>query len=541
MKIPPAGDARDYWVLEMRQRCLTSLSERKEVYATYRDYFLYGSGGGQRARFNKIRPQLETLNSFIYSAETTRFSVNCGASLNKAEKRLALSQIPALQRGLNDSWIDSNADQVFRLGVLWASVYNSMFIKLVVRDGKTFPYLVEPSCFGVLREDKPYLDQQECFVHKYYITKSELATHLVVHPQKEAILKKLVASPPQVQNELSERVNRMLISQIGPTTMQGMAGNPWDWDVLSPYAARVEEDVIEMTDLWVRDDEAQDYRLFTIADGGEPIKIYDNTSEQFFLKNEHPFIQICPDPVPDYFWGFSDVEKLAGLQDMYSTRIEQIVEIMNRQAAPPHAGRGISDEENFAASLAKGFVAMDDNGNLIELTPEVPTDLFSELDRITEMFADALGISNVLSGKGESGVRSKGHAAELARLGSARIKQRALVIEDSLEKMAGLSLKLKQKYDKTHYSSTDDVEFIAQQFTDDHFVKVDAHSNSPIFVEDSRALAFDLFKLKVITRERLIQLVEPPMKQQLLEDVKVIEAKEEKAAQLQAQAKAGGQ
>jgi hypothetical protein len=63
-------------------------------------------------------------------------------------------------------------------------------------------------------------------------------------------------------------------------------------------------------------------------------------------------------------------------------------------------------------------------------------------------------------------------------------------------------------------------------------VKVDAHSNSPIFMEDLRQLAFNLFKAQVIDKESLLDLLEPPMKQLLKDRLKVMEAKQaEKAAQ----------
>ena len=110
------------------------------------------------------------------------------------------------------------------------------------------------------------------------------------------------------------------------------------------------------------------------------------------------------------------------------------------------------------------------------------------------MFAEASGISSILAGRGETGVRSAGHAGQLARLGSSRAKKRALVVEDALEKVATLYLKLMQAYDPTHFEDELGHRFIAEQFTRDYVVKVDAHSNSPIFTEDLKALAFNLFK-----------------------------------------------
>ena len=62
-------------------------------------------------------------------------------------------------------------------------------------------------------------------------------------------------------------------------------------------------------------------------------------------------------------------------------------------------------------------------------------------------------------------------------------------------------------------------------------VKVDAHSNSPIFTEDLRSLAFNLFKAQAIDKQSLLDLLEPPMKELLKDRLK---KREENAAQAQA-------
>jgi hypothetical protein len=150
------------------------------------------------------------------------------------------------------------------------------------------------------------------------------------------------------------------------------------------------------------------------------------------------------------------------------------------------------------------------------------------------MFEEVSGIGNVLQGKGESGVRSAGHASQLARLGSSRAKKRALIVEDALEKVSTLYLKLMQAYDDTHFKDTEKVPFVAEQFTKDFTVKVDAHSNSPIFTEDLRALAFNLFKAQAIDKESLLDLLEPPMKQELKDRLKRMEEKQSMMAAQQA-------
>jgi len=92
--------------------------------------------------------------------------------------------------------------------------------------------------------------------------------------------------------------------------------------------------------------------------------------------------------------------------------------------------------------------------------------------------------------------------------------------------MATMYLKAMQMYDATKFTDADGNKFIANQFTKDYVVKVDAHSNSPIFTEDLRSLAFELFKAQAIDRESLLDLLEPPMKQELKDRLKKMEEKQ---------------
>ena len=170
MRIPSNHEDREYFYLDTMQKCLNTKEDRKGDYTTYRSYFLFGSAPEQPpAYFNKINPHLDQLTSFLYSAETTRFSIQLGASVNHLEHR----KTPVLTQALNDEWLNSNADQVFSSALTWALVFNTTYIKLVVNNG-IHPYMVEPSSMGVLREDVAYTDRQEAIVQTYYITKSDL-------------------------------------------------------------------------------------------------------------------------------------------------------------------------------------------------------------------------------------------------------------------------------------------------------------------------------------------------------------------------------
>jgi hypothetical protein len=531
MRIPTKDLEREFFYRDLIEKCMVSLTERKGDYASLRSWFLFGAGANENpALFNKIYPHIDQLTSFLYSAETTRFSINVGAAVPGQEH----IKIPRLTLALNDEWLNSNADQVFSSALTWALVFNSTFIKLVVNNG-IHPYMVEPSSMGVLREDVTYADRQEAIVQTYYITKSDLYNRLYSHPKRESIVKRIQTSMNTKTEDMPEGLDRIILSQSNPT----IYGNVnLDLTGTNRYKARVAEDTVKMYELWVWNDETQDYQVVTMAD--PDIFIYDRPGASVFLKGELPFVQICPNPQFDYFWGQSEVARLNLLQAIRNNRMTEILDLLSKQVSPPKVFSGfmgITDEKAFAFDRPGSFVSSDmPNAKVDSIAPEMPATLFEVIHEIDAMFAEASGISSVLSGRGEQGVRSAGHASQLARLGSSRAKKRALIVEDSLEKVATLYLKLMQAYDNTHFMDEEGNKFIAEQFTKDYVVKVDAHSNSPIFTEDMRQLAFNLFKAQAIDKESLLDLLEPPMKQLLIDKLK----KREKMQAQQPQAKPEG-
>jgi hypothetical protein len=525
MIIPSNPDHREFFYKELIRKCLVSVDERRTDYSSLRSFFLFGNSQEESpAPFNKIYPHIDQLASFLYSAETTRFSIALGASVPDEEQK----KTSKLTQALNDEWLNSNADQVFRQCMIWSLVYNTTFVKLIYNKG-IHPYMVEPSSVGVLREDVSYADRQEALVHTYYITKSELYARLYSHPNREKIVDRVNASyAQQVNNEVPDGLSVVLsqsqVNMVGNVNMQ--LGN------YNKYKAKVAEDTIEMKELWLWNDETQDYQVVTMAN--PDVIIYDREGSKVFLKGELPFIQVCPNPQYDYYWGQSEVQQMILLQQMRNKRLQEIQELLSKQVNPPmmiSGFNGILDEKNFALNRAGSFLSTDMPGAKVDkLAPQMPADLFAEIQQIDAMFEEISGITNVLAGKGEAGVRSTGHASQLARLGSSRAKQRALVIEDSLEKVATLYLKMMQVYDPTHFKFEDDgkqIPFIAEQFTKDYTVKVDAHSNSPIFMEDQRNLTFNLLKAGIIDKESALDLLDVPMKQLLKERLKKMEEKQQ--------------
>jgi len=531
MLIPKDDDEREILFNDVIMKCMVSRNERSGEYERMRNYYMMGTEDGKECPFNKINPHIDLLTAFLFASETTKFSISIGAAVPEEEHK----KVGALSEAVMDEWLRGGVDKTFSEAVTWSSVYNSCFVKLIWEHGIN-PYIVEPQMIGVLREDLPYTDRQEALAHKYYITRSELNRKLAPHQNRELIMQRLSAVRREMEQEPSG-VQRLVMSASSPNMIGVIEGMPQG----TGYRPRVGEELIEMTELWVWDDEESDYLTVTMADPG--IVIYDR--KNVFLSGELPYVQVCPNPLYNYYWGASEVNKLTKLQDWRSRRMGQISDLLGRQLRPPRSLNGtfgILDENNFALDREGGILSFSDPmAKIEEFKPSMPQDVFSEIHEIDNMFNEASGLTSIMQGGGERGVRTSRQTSELARFGSARARKRALVIEDALEKIGTLCLKMIQKYDPRKLLDDGGQPFIAKQFTSDYVLKVDAHSSSPIFVEDQRDLAFSLFEVQAIDKETLIEMCSPPSVHLLKQRLKRMEEKEaqQQQAQVAAEAKSG--
>lgn len=537
MQIPKEALPRLELYEDVLHKCIATRQHRREYYKVLKMFYLFGSQGNlddPNARFNKILPHLDQLKSFMYSQEAIRFDIELGESVNDAEKR----KIPTIARQLGKEWKSSNTPNIASHCIRWSFVYGSMFSKARWKKNCIQPYAVEPHNIGVFREDVLGLSDQEAISHTYYITKSQLRNEMMSGGRAniDQILEMAQSSAHDDSGATVGPVDRVIISAVSPDIRGNV--DMWQQDFTGLYRPRVTEPLIEMNELYIYNDAIGDYQVVTMMDPN--IVIWDRPNERIFVKGELPFVQYCPVPALEYFFGYSEVERLIPLQIMRNERINGVRHLMKLQERAPKAAVNYTgNQDEIAATLDSpaGLVISDDPTAKVEtFQPEIPEDLFREVREIDEMFGEVSGISNVNQGKGEQGVRSAGHAAQLSKLGSSRAKDRAMVVEDSLAAQATLYIKIMRRFDARKYraesvSNEPGEEFILAQFTDDFIASIDAHSSSPIFNEETEAKAFELFKAKAIDREDLIDQVSIPKRDLLKQKLKTkIEPAEAAAA-----------
>lgn len=546
MIIPSDAAAREQLYDEVIRQCDKSQDDRRASYEVRRNYYIMGAADESiEVAFNKIYPHLDTVVSFLFASETTKFSVHPDVS----EVEMEHWRSGVFGDALNESWHNSNTDSIVSLAILWSLVYDSMVVKVnreVNEQSKELhmtPFLVHPASFGVYREDVNTLDRQQALCQTFYVSEKKLRWELRDHPDREAILSSLAPAQNEEQKP-DTALMRMVVGEWNPLGQTPPANGSVMFNLSSDRGYRPEEldDLRALKELWIWDDDRNEYRVVTRPENGG-ISIYDRLNP--YLPGEHPFVKFTPRPMPFYVWGESEAQGLIPLQDWRTEYIEWVRSILKKQLKPPTwmSGMGPIEETALAAYLDGSIITDAASGGMGGASPQVksdrppmPQDVYRMLGEIDAAFNEYSGLPNTVQGKGEVGVRSGRQADSLARLGSSRIKKRSLVIEDTLEKMAYLYARLMQKHSPTKYKDSKGNIFVLDQFTKQYSVKVDAHSNSPVFIEDKRDLAFSMLERKLVTPQRAVEMIDPPDKAAVIRELAQIQQGEAAAQKAQEEA-----
>ena len=508
MRIPESHEEREIFYADIIRRAFSSREDRKALYSVLKNYYLYGNANIQQTcDYNKLYPHIDLLSSFLFSGETTSFVIETSEDIDNQDPILEQKKAQKLLPRLHDLWHDSNLDILFNDALNWALVYSTMIVKIVPLLNQTFAaYLIEPHNFGVLREDVPMLDHQEAMVHEYYMSESELLRRIENFGEEEKLrlLTRIGSSFTDVAvggDSLPMPVQKLIITSASPNIQGQIAQIEAQYD----FNPRIEEKCCLAQELSIWDDAANDYRTVTMVDGNT--LLMDHMSN-IFIPEEHPFVKITPNPMTTYFWGRTEMMYLIPIQEWINTRVFEIKKILAKIADPPMAGIGLSGvvEEKWLQNPGDRIATDIPSGSVQPMYPQSPGDIFKELQMLELMFAEVSGIRELMQGKGAAGVRATSHADLLVRVGSSRVKKKAAVLEDSIEKLASLILSFMRKYDAAHYKLDDDPKhiFIAKQLSPKSSVKVDSHSSSPIFIEQQMDKAAQAFQAGAIDKEDLI-------------------------------------
>jgi hypothetical protein len=549
MKLPGTKSALSDEAVNIAKQCMNDVQDRMDQYVRWRNYTYSGCADVSKpAILNKVGPHIDRTSSQLFSPSEVRFLVEFGTVADKEWQQREYT----IGRHLSDEFHGSNADLCFSEGVNWALVYGAAFTKTLWNVGKTKdgretggkvdPHLVMPYQIGVWRPDINGLDRQEAFCHVTYIGRSDLWRRLAGHSDRDSIMAKVgKASLERTEDDIDNIVHQVIIGGITPVTQGTASGTKGTVDVsnfiglpqLSHEAAR---DLVRFVELWIKDDDRGDYTTLQYVDPDILIEGGDK-KRNIFMDGHHPFRLIQPNPQRGLFWGRSEIADLQLLQDILARRLDDIAHIWRLRAQPPRALIGFSqltDEARAAFSSPNGLIMNENpNAKIEPLAPDLPQEAFQQVDSIVRYFDETAGFPAVMRGEGEPGMRSGQQTDSMTRTASARLRDRALIVERECAEMGALVLDILRDKDPTSFPIEGTTEgFLLDQMPDIVKVTVDSHSSSPAFTSDHRQLAFSLARAQAIGPEGLLRLVNPPQLDMLLNE---LHEKEKRQAELMRQ------
>lgn len=541
MKLPSDSRRLTLFAQELIDQCLNDREDRRMWARQWRQLYYSGSLSGVPSKYNRCFSHVDKLSSFIFSPADVRYSLDFeGGYLGQWREKVRVGE-----RYLNRQFNRQGCGESFAEANQISLVEGTALVKLTWGPGgKLAPWSIRPSFFGVLRPDIQELDRQEAFVHSFYVTPDAFRRMIINHPDRaELLLQVAVMGSPQSIADLAgdSYFYEMVTNGIGQLSYQGApTGGAGRVNLAIPpapaLAPDVASDLIRLDDLWVWDDDRSDWTTIRIADPGILIEGKYRRRNLSDIKGRHPFVKVCSNPVPGSFWGRSELSVLSEPQTQINRLMDNIAMIYSLRARPPRAFSGFqgSTEEKATALLSPGGIITESamGAKVDNLAPDLPPESLAYLDKLSDIFNEVAGFTNILSGEGEPGVRAGVHAGVLLRTSTPRLRDRALMVERQAATFGDLCLGMLKTKDPITLRTDDGSEFLMSQIPDDAACYVDSHSSSPAFVDENRQEAYSLAKAGVIDGETLLEILHPARMDMMVDRLRTrLKAEAQAAAQ----------
>jgi hypothetical protein len=220
-------------------------------------------------------------------------------------------------------------------------------------------------------------------------------------------------------------------------------------------------------------------------------------------------------------------QTMTDLRQLFGLQVDKILAI---------TGDGLTDEQ-YGQMKTAGFMNLGPGGAVNDLTPKIPPETLPLIERLIGIIDLIAGFDNMLSGKGESGVRSGVQANPLMKVASARLKDDSLLIERQCAKAADLRLSFMEikdgrKFwlDPEKFLENGETGFHFSDIPDDRRVVVDGHTTSPIFADEHQSLLVGGLKMGLVDKQSAIEMLPFQNKETLIARMK--EAAAAQAAQM---------
>lgn len=537
MKLPRSEKRLIDFARDLIQTCVYSQESRTTANIQAMSLYEKGTTDERTSLYNRTGIHIERLAGYLYEPGEVRY----GILFEATDQEPWLARGKAGARFLSRMYRKANADILFAQGVKFGTIKGCTILKHNwtnkpdPKANSLAPELIQPEFFGVEREDLNTLGEQQAMVHTTYLSLNQLRGMINGRPDEAELAAELNRIGSRIRrSETRENwLHQVVLGGLQPVSTVTPSGATGQASVTASAAVEMRpemmQDLLRLDELWVVDDEREDYTTIQLVEGEILLEGRLRHRNLTGVQGLLPFTKICPDPQPGYFWGRSEALRLQPLQDMLTERMIDTRRLLKLQAKPPKGligFDGMSNQKLRAAMAPGGYLqTQNPNAKIENLIGQIPPELFKDIADIVAMFDEVGGFKPITQGEGEPGVRANAHAQTLMRTASPSLRQRARFIERDAEESADVTFQILQAKDAQVFVSEKKEKFLLAQMPEDYYIEVDSHSSSPVFIDDSRELAFALRKLGAIDDEETIRMVHPPM-----EDLLVSKAKERAAA-----------
>ncbi len=529
------------------EQCRVSVGMRSAYYRLMNSIAETGRYDGTKSMVNMLHDLARRTADHIYNPIELKF----GIDFEKPQPKINLERGQAVAKALTRTWERKNTDIRFGDGVFEAGKYGAAFLKqwpetlgsandehCTIHDKLLMPWQI-----GVYREDENELDRQEAICETSLLTYPEVWQRIWHFPDANKLMTQIKSAGKEGQggSQPDSFFHQVLSTSQLNTGVQGATrplpggivqlNNDPNYSVMGPTIAAP---TVFMHELWVKGE--SDYITIQIIEPDILIAPRFKRSNLLGVAQQQPYRIIQPNPVTNWLWGRSLLVDLIEPQMWLSTQVDDAKRLLGVQIDKVLAfiGEGGITDETYGQFRGAGYMNMPQGASVQDLTPKFPPEVLPLIKFTIDTIHMLAGFSDLLQGKGESGVRAGVHAETLLKTGSPVLRKMSLRVERQVASAADLTLQLMEAKDPSRYwlkadQPLEDVEktsFLLNDLPDDWRVIVDSHSSSPIFADETSQLIFQAAKLGYVDGEYAIDNLPFPNKEVAKAKLREKEAKQ---------------
>lgn len=510
--------------LNIIQDCRNDAGTRAAYYRQLNQIIETGRSDGSRSIINLLYRLVDRLSSLMFSPAEIRFALDFENEYgDEILKRGAVAA-----RQVSRSWERTNTDILFAQGVFESLKYGSAILKQwpTQQGPDRLPAykssLVMPWQFGVYKPNMNSLDAQPAMVETIPLTMPDVWRRIWHMPDARSLFDRIMQhAAPGNGGDIANSFFHQVLSTSQINTGASAASRPVPGGIVQlstdpnfggagPISS---VPMVQMHELWLWDRE--DYTTIQIIEPDILIAPRFKRSNLLISgdinSGLHPYSMIQPNQVHGNIWGRSEIADLIEPQQFLADTAQDVKRLFGVQIDKILAfsgADGLTDEAYDQMRLA-GYANLGQGGQVNDITPKFPAEALPMIDKIIQIMEMISGFDNLLSGRGESGVRSGVQSSPLMKTAGAPVKDRSLIVERQCAAGADLLLSLMEAKDGRNYwvdaKKPQETSFLLSDLPDDRRVVVDGHTTSPIFAEEHQSLTIGGLKMGLVDKESAIE------------------------------------